>query len=119
MVWNSPNFRDGFHAQTGSKYFRQSPELDPGDEQIYNAWVNSLPRAQELDARKKHAGDHPGYREDNIIKVLTETAQKEPWGLASGIKPSEIKMELVGNKLGATNDISGITSSGPIRVASG
>jgi tetratricopeptide (TPR) repeat protein/predicted aspartyl protease len=99
--------------------FAKAHELDPRDEQIYDAWVNSLPRSQELDAWKKHAGDHPGYREDNIIKVLTETAQKEPWVLASGIKPSEIKMALVGRKLDATNDVGGITSNGPIHVANG
>jgi len=99
--------------------FAKAHELDPRDEQIYDAWVNSLPRSQKLDAWKKHAGDHPGYREDNIIKVLTETAQKEPWVLASGIKPSEIKMALVGRKLDATNDVGGITSNGPIHVANG
>lgn len=91
-------------------------ELDPGDKQIDEQWVSSLPRVQRLDVMKKRVGDHPSDREANRINLLTAMVQKKPWVLTSGVKPAEIKMTLVGNKLAGAYDIN---RNGPVNIGKG
>jgi Tfp pilus assembly protein PilF len=85
--------------------FAKAHELDPEDQQISADWLDSLPRAQRLEALKKNAGDHPSEREASRIKALTAIVQKKPWVLAGGVKPAEINMILVGSKWVGTSDI--------------
>jgi Tfp pilus assembly protein PilF/predicted aspartyl protease len=97
--------------------FAKAHELDPQDEQIYEHWVDSLPRAQQL---KKHPGDHAAGWEVEEMKLLTALAEKKPWVLASEVKPTEIRMIMVGNKEAYTTDVnSSISSNGPIHISKG
>ncbi|HLJ27600.1 MAG TPA: aspartyl protease family protein [Candidatus Angelobacter sp.] len=71
-------------------------ERAPDDKEIYNRWLETLPYAEQLDAVKKAAGDHPTEREKRHIAYLAAAVQKKPWSLISPIKPTEIKMEPYG-----------------------
>jgi tetratricopeptide (TPR) repeat protein len=95
-------------------------ELDPQDEQIYEYWVDSLPREQQLEVVKQHPGDHAAGWQVEHMKLLTAVAEKKPWVLASEIRPTEIKMTMVGNKEAYTSDVSSsISSNGPIHIRKG
>ncbi len=73
-------------------------ELDPGDKQIYNFWLATLPYPQQLEAVKKAAGDHPTERQQRHIAYLSAVAQKKPWTLASPVQSTEIKMQPYGRE---------------------
>jgi tetratricopeptide (TPR) repeat protein len=104
----------------GAGAIAKAHELDPEDEQIYETWIETLPRAQQLQAMKKYVGDHPSGRQAEEIKLLTAIAEKKPWALTTGIKASEVKMVMVGNKEAYTTDVSSsISSNGPIHIGKG
>lgn len=72
-------------------------QLDPNDPQITDKWLESLPYAEALAAKKKLAGDHHGKDDANEIALLAALAEKKPWKLVSEIKPTEIKLPPYGN----------------------
>ena len=73
-------------------------ELDPGDMQIYNHWLETLSYGEQLNAVQKAAGDHPSEREQQRIKYLSAAVEKKPWKLASPIQPTEIKLQPYGRE---------------------
>ncbi|HVS74644.1 MAG TPA: aspartyl protease family protein [Candidatus Acidoferrales bacterium] len=81
--------------------FAKAHQLDPDDNQIHYGWLNSLSYAEQLEAVKKAAGDHPTEREQAHIDYLSAAAQKKPWVLVSEIKPTEIKIQPWGRGLAA------------------
>jgi tetratricopeptide (TPR) repeat protein len=82
--------------------FAKAHQLDPEDEQIFEYWVETLPYAEQLEAVKKSAGDHPSDDDANRIKYLTALAGKQPWILTSELKPTELKvMPYAGNSPGS------------------
>jgi len=79
--------------------FAKAHALDPDDKQIYYAWLQTLSRAEQIEAVKKTAGDHASEREQQRMNYLTAAAQKKPWSLAGEIKHTEIKMQPYGRNL--------------------
>lgn len=96
--------------------FSKAHELDPEDRQIQQLWLESLPRAKALEAEKSIAGEHPSERERQTLKYLNEVASKKPWALTSGVKPTEVKLLMIGNKVGGTTDVS---HDAPIHIGKG
>lgn len=85
--------------QHAKQAYAQAHSFDPDDEQIFEHWLRSLPYAEQLQALKKHAGDHPTEREQAEIKFLTAVSRKKPWVLAEGMKKAELKMLPYGREL--------------------
>lgn len=96
--------------------FAKAHQLDPDDGQIFEYWVETLPYAEQLEAVKKEAGDHPTDAEANRIKYLTALAEKKPWILASELKPTELKILPYGRELTGVYDIN---RSGPVSISKG
>lgn len=96
--------------------FARAHQLDPEDGQIFEYWVETLPYAEQLDAIKKEAGDHPTEAEANRIKYLTALAEKKPWILASELKPTELKVQPYGRELTGVYDIN---RNGPMNISKG
>jgi tetratricopeptide (TPR) repeat protein/predicted aspartyl protease len=96
--------------------FAKAHQLDPDDGQIFEYWVDTLPYAEQLEAIKKSAGDHPTDAEANRIKYLTALAEKKPWILASELKPTELKIVPYGRELTGVYDIN---RSGPVNISKG
>jgi tetratricopeptide (TPR) repeat protein len=92
-------------GKRASGAFATAHQLDPGDEQIYEYWLESLPRAQQLEELKKHAGANPDEDDAKHIKYLTEVTQKKPDELVTEIKPMELKMPPYGWTEAGTYDI--------------
>lgn len=94
--------------------------LDPNDAEISDAWIFTLPRAQRAEAYKKSLSQNPTERETNRLKVLTAESQKQPWVLTTGIKPTELKMTMVGASLAWLSDVYSTTEVyGPMNIRSG
>lgn len=91
-------------------------ELDSEDRQIYNHWLGTLSYAEQLEAEKKTAGEHPTEREQQRLKYLSAVVEKKPWALASGIKPAEIGMFPYGREVTGTSDIN---RNGAVTIAKG
>lgn len=96
--------------------FAKAHQLDPEDEQIFEYWLETLPYAEQLETIKKSAGDHPSEAEANRIKYLTALAGKQPWILASQLKPTELKAQPYGNELAGVYDIN---RNGPMNISKG
>ena len=96
--------------------FVRAHELDPDDEQIFEHWVETLPYAERLEVIKKSAGDHPTDVQANRIRFLTAMAGKQPWVLASELKPTELKAVPYGKELTGVYDIN---RSGPMNISKG
>jgi tetratricopeptide (TPR) repeat protein len=96
--------------------FAKAHQLDPEDGQIFEYWVETLPYAEQLEAIKKSAGDHPTEAETNRIRYLTALAAKKPWVLASELKPTELKVLPYGRELTGVYDIN---RSGPMNINKG
>jgi predicted aspartyl protease len=96
--------------------FAKAHQLDPDDEQIFDYWVDTLPYAEQLEAVKKSAGAHPSDGEANRIKYLTALAGKQPWVLASELKPTELKVMPYGRELTGVYDIN---RNGPMNISKG
>ena len=96
--------------------FAKAHQLDPDDGQIFEYWVETLPYAEQLEAIKKSAGDHPTDAEANRIRYLTALAGKKPWILASELKPTELKVLPYGRELTGVYDIN---RSGPMSINKG
>jgi tetratricopeptide (TPR) repeat protein/predicted aspartyl protease len=96
--------------------FAKAHQLDPEDEQIFEYWAETLPYAEQLEAIKKSAGDHPTDAEANRIKYLTALASKQSWILTSELKPTELKALPYGKELTGVYDIS---RSGPMNISKG
>lgn len=96
--------------------FAKAHQFDPNDGQITDAWVDTLPYAEQLEAVKKAAGDHPTSDEANRIAYLSAVAQKKPWVLASAFKPSELKIVPYGRELTGVYDIN---RSYPLNISKG
>ncbi len=79
--------------------YAKAHELDPEDQQIFYAWVDSLTYNEQLEILKKAAGDHPAEHEQERLKLLSAVAQRKPWVLVSEIRPTEIKMPKYGRGL--------------------
>src|SRR6267378_248297 len=94
--------------------FAKAHDLDPSDVEIFREWLSMLSPAEKPDALKKRFGDKPNTRQQQELDRATEIAKKEPWTLASEIKPYEIKMNQIGRK-DAVND----KQDAVIAVASG
>jgi tetratricopeptide (TPR) repeat protein/predicted aspartyl protease len=85
--------------------FAKAHELDPGDELIADYWMETLPYAEQLEMVKKAAGDHRTGSDANRLAYLTALAQKKSWILASGYKPTEIKIIPYGRQAAGVYDI--------------
>ncbi len=96
--------------------FAKAHQLDPEDEQIFEYWVETLPYAEQLEAIKKSAGDHPTDVQANQIKYLTALAGKQPWILTSEFKPTELKVMPYGRELTGVYDIN---RNGPMNISKG
>jgi Tfp pilus assembly protein PilF/predicted aspartyl protease len=96
--------------------FAKAHQLDPEDEQIFEYWVETLPYAEQLEAIKKSAGEHSTDADANRIKYLTALAGKQPWVLASELKPTELKVMPYGRELTGVYDIN---RSGPMNISKG
>jgi tetratricopeptide (TPR) repeat protein/predicted aspartyl protease len=96
--------------------FAKAHQLDPEDKQITEEWLETLPYAEQLEAVKKAAGDHPKEEEANRIAYLSAVAQKKPWILASERKPTEIKIQPYGKEITGVYDIN---RSGPATISKG
>jgi len=96
--------------------FSKAHQLDPDDEQIFEYWLETLPYAEQLEAIKKSAGSHPGDGDANRIKYLTALAGKQPWVLASEVKPTELKVMPYGRELTGVYDIN---RNGPMNISKG
>jgi tetratricopeptide (TPR) repeat protein/predicted aspartyl protease len=96
--------------------FAKAHQLDPEDEQIFEYWAETLPYAEQLEAIKESAGDHPTDAEANRIKYLTALASKQSWILTSELKPTELKALPYGKELTGVYDIS---RSGPMNISKG
>jgi tetratricopeptide (TPR) repeat protein/predicted aspartyl protease len=96
--------------------FAKAHQLDPNDTQIFEYWVETLPYAEQLEAVKKAAGDHPNEAEANRIRYLTAIAGKKPWVMASEMKPVELKVLPYGRELTGVYDIN---RNGPMNISKG
>jgi Tfp pilus assembly protein PilF/predicted aspartyl protease len=95
--------------------FAKAHQLDPGDEQITEEWMETLSYAEQLEAVKKSAVDHGANEEANRIGYLSAIAQKKPWVLASEFKAAEIKMLPYGRELADVYDV----ARGPKTIGKG
>jgi Tfp pilus assembly protein PilF len=96
--------------------FTKAHELDPGDGQITEYWLETLPYTEQLEVKKKAAGDHPTKAEENRITYLSAIAQKKPWILASDFKPTEVKILPYGKEVTGVYDIN---RNGPVSISKG
>lgn len=79
--------------------FAKAHELDASDEQIFERWLDTLSFTDQLEAFKKHVGEHPTEREAAHLKFLNELAKRKPFLLASEAGRAEIKIEKSGRKI--------------------
>lgn len=96
--------------------FVTAHDLDPNDEQIFEFWLESLPRTQQLEALKKHVGPNPDEEDVQRIKYLTAVTEKRPWELVSEMKPMELKMTPYGREEAGVYDIN---RDGPMAISKG
>jgi Tfp pilus assembly protein PilF/predicted aspartyl protease len=96
--------------------FAKAHELDPEDEQIFEEWAESLPRAELANSLKKRAGEYPTQEAANRLKFASAIAEKKPWVLSGGARPTEIKMPPIGKELMGVYDIN---RSAPMNVSTG
>jgi tetratricopeptide (TPR) repeat protein len=96
--------------------FANAHRLDPEDRQIFEFWLDSLPRAQQLEELKKHAGANPDEDQARRIKYLTAATEKKPFELITPIKPMELKMAPYGRERAGVYDIN---RNGPVTVSKG
>jgi tetratricopeptide (TPR) repeat protein len=96
--------------------FAKAHQLDSGDGQIFEYWVETLPCAEQLDAVKKSAGNHPSEAEANRIRYLTALTEKKSWVLTGEFKPTEVNIVPYGKELTGVNDIN---RNGPMNISKG
>jgi len=77
--------------------FARAHERDPEDKQVYSAWLQSLPYAEQLEAVKKAAGD--SGRQKAHLEFLAAAAQKKPWQLNGEPSATQISMKPYGRNL--------------------
>lgn len=102
--------------KTAASAFAKAHELDPKDPQIFEFWLDSLPRGQQLEELKKHVGPNPDEDQARHIKYLAAIAEKKPDELITPIKPLELKMAPYGREQAGVYDIN---RSGPVTVSKG
>lgn len=88
-----------------SAMYAKAHELDPENSHMFHAWLDTLPRREQLEALKKFAADHPSERDANHLKFLQTSGDKKLWSLDGEIKPTEIKMLPYGRELSYVEDI--------------
>lgn len=96
--------------------FEKAHQLDPEDAQIFEHWLHSLPRTEQLEAFKKRAGANPDTYEARHLKYLAEVTQKKPRQMVTEIKPMELKMMPYGLEVTGVYDIN---RSGPMTIRKG
>jgi tetratricopeptide (TPR) repeat protein len=89
--------------------FARAHELDPSDDDIFRAWIESLPRADAYEQYKQHLqkehskktdsadakqeDDSGDLDDDSALSVLKTLAEKKPWDLAKAPQSTAIKLE--------------------------
>jgi len=96
--------------------YTKAHQLAPGDGQITNKWMETLPYPEALDTVRKRAGDHPDRDDTDQIAVLSKLADKKPWELAAPPKATELKLQPYGREQTGVYDIN---RGGPVTVSKG
>lgn len=94
--------------------FAKAHSLDPDDEEIFNHWLDTLSYAEQVEALKKHVGDHPTERQSQYLKLLEQVAQKKPFSVAGDIKHTELKLQPYGRELAMVDFVANQEGARPV-----
>ncbi len=89
--------------------FARAHELDPSDDEIFRAWIESLPRAEAYEQYRQHLEkEHPkktdaaeaaqeddseDLDDDSTLSLLKTLAEKKPWDLVKAPQSTTIKLD--------------------------